>query len=286
VQHVSVRQAQPADADECGRICYEAFAAIADSHGFPHDVPSVEVATATCSAMIGDSRFHGLVAEVDGRVVGSNFLDERSTMYSIGPITVDPHSQNRHVGRELMGAVLDRADQQRAPGVRLVQAAYHGRSLSLYTKLGFVVREPLATLSGEPLDHRVDGCVVRAAEEADLDACDAVCAKVHGHDRGGELRDAVAKDVASVVERNGRITGYGTGIGLLSHAVAETNEDLAALIGAARSIDGSGLLLPMRNTEMFRWCLSRGLRVIHTMNLMTIGRYQEPRGAYLASVGY
>jgi hypothetical protein len=89
-----------------------------------------------------------------------------------------------------------------------------------------------------------------------------------------------------VVERNGGITGYSTGMGLFSHAVAVSNDDLAALIAAAPSIDGTGLLLPMRNTELLRWCLSRGLRVVHTMNLMTIGEYQEPRGAYLASVGY
>ena len=247
---------------------------------------SVEAATAACSFMIGHPQFFGVVAELDGRVVGSNFLDERSTIYSVGPITVQPRYQDRQVGRaaDVGGARSGRSAGAR--GVRLVQAGYHNRSLSLYTKLGFAAREPLATLSGGPLDEKVDGCVARLAAEADVDACDAVCVKVHGHDRGGELREAVAKGVASVVERNGRITGYSTGMGLFSHAVAETNDDLAALIGAARSIDGTGLLLPMRNTELLRWCLSRGLRVIHTMNLMTIGEYQEPRGAYLASVGY
>jgi hypothetical protein len=51
-----------------------------------------------------------------------------------------------------MRAVLARAEQQRVPNVRLVQGGYHTRSLSLYTKLGFTVRETLATLAGEPLD--------------------------------------------------------------------------------------------------------------------------------------
>ena len=36
-----------------------------------------------------------------------------------------------------MAAVLQRAAAKNFPGVRLVQAAYHNRSLSLYTKLGF-----------------------------------------------------------------------------------------------------------------------------------------------------
>jgi hypothetical protein len=35
-----------------------------------------------------------------------------------------------------------------------------------------------------------------------------------------------------------------------------------------------------------RACLAQGLRVFYVMNLMTIGLYSEPRGAFLASVSY
>jgi predicted N-acetyltransferase YhbS len=283
---VRIRVARPDDADECGRICYTAFADIADRHGFPHDFPSVAAATQACASMIHRPGFYSVVAEQDGRVVGSNFLDERSTICAVGPITVDPSTQNRRIGRLLMRTVLDRATQQRAPGVRLVQIAYHNRSLSLYAQLGFDVREPLATLQGEPLGDKVKGCTVRPATEDDVDACDALCVTVHGHDRGGELREAVAQEVAAVVERQGRITAYTTGIGFFSHTVAESNDGLRALISAAPSIGGPGLILPMRNSEMLRWCLDRGLRLIHMMNLMTIGVYDEPRGAYLPSIGY
>jgi hypothetical protein len=87
---------------------------------------------------------------------------------------------------------------------------------------------------------------------------------VHGHARGGELRQSVAQGAANVVENHGRIAEYSTGIGFFSHAVAETNDDLAVLIGVAHSVDGPGLLLPLRNTELLHWCLERGLRVVHT----------------------
>jgi predicted N-acetyltransferase YhbS len=285
-ERVRIRVAHPDDADDCGRICYTAFADIAERHGFPHDFPSVAAATLACASMIQHQGFYAVVAEQDGRVVGSNFLDERSTISAVGPITVAPGAQNRRIGRDLMRALLDRATQQRAAGVRLVQAAYHNRSLSLYTQLGFDVREPLATLQGDPLDVQVPGCTIRAATAGDIDACNAVCATVHGLDRGGELHDAIAQGVATVVERQGRITGYATGVGFFSHAVAKTEDDLCALIGAAPSIDGPGLILPMRATEMLRWCLAHGLRLVHTLNLMTIGFYHEPRGAYLPSIGY
>jgi hypothetical protein len=42
----------------------------------------------------------------------------------------------------------------------------------------------------------------------------------------------------------------------------------------------------MRNGDLLRWCLAHNLRVVSMMNLMTIGLYQEPRGAFLASVLY
>jgi hypothetical protein len=204
----------------------------------------------------------------------------------VGPITVDPEVQNRRIGLALMNAVLDRSVQQRAPGVRLLQSAYHNRSMCLYAKLGFDVREPFAVMQGNPLGLKVSGYSVRLATMADTEACDALCVRVHGHDRDGEVRDAVAQGTAMVVERHGRVTGYATGVALFAHAIAETNDDLMALIGAADEFGGPGFLVPMRNTELLRWCLAHGLRVVSMMNLMTIGLYQEPRGAFLASVLY
>jgi predicted N-acetyltransferase YhbS len=200
---VSVRPADAADADECGRICHDAFAAIANQHSFPPDFPSVEAATAVVSGLIAHPRFYAIVAEHDGQIVGSNFLDERSQIHGVGPITVDPEVQNRQIGRALMNAVLERSAEQEAPGVRLLQAAYHNRSMSLYAKLGFDVHEPFATIQGQPLGLTIPGYQVRHATEADLDACNNLCRRVHGHDRAGELADALAQRTAHVVERHG-----------------------------------------------------------------------------------
>ena len=110
--------------------------------------------------------------------------------------------------------------------------------------------------------------------------------RVHGHDRHGEIRDAVTQGAANVVERHGNITGYTTGVSFFGHSIAETNDDLIALISSAEMFGGPGFLVPMRNTELLRWCLAHGLRVVHMMNLMAMGLYQEPRGAFLASVLY
>jgi hypothetical protein len=127
---------------------------------------------------------------------------------------------------------------------------------------------------------------VRPARADDIESCNALCQRVHGHDRAGELRDAVVQGTATLVERDGRISGYATQVGFLGHAVGESNEDLKALIGAADSFFGPGFLLPMRNTELFRWCLEQGLRVVQPLTLMTRGSYQEPAGPFLPSILY
>jgi predicted N-acetyltransferase YhbS len=281
-----LRAATPADAAPAGRICYDAFKAIAEQHGFPPDFPSPEVATGLMQELVSRSDVHALIAEMSGRVAGSNFLWEREAVAGVGPITVDPALQNGAIGRQLMEAVLRRAQQQGFRAVRLVQSAYHARSLSLYTKLGFVALQQLAVMQGKAIGTHVAGQDVRPAREADLQAASEVCRQVHGHTRAQELLDAIRKGTAIVVERERRITGYATDIGFFGHAVAETTEDLKTLVAAAKAFSGPGFMVPVRNTPLFRWCLERGLRVVQPMTLMSIGDYREPRGAFLPSVLY
>lgn len=226
------------------------------------------------------------MAEIDGRIVGSNFLWETAAIAGVGPITVDPSVQNAAVGRRLMQDVLRRTQEQKFAGVRLVQAAYHNRSLSLYIKLGFDTREPLSAMQGPAIGLEIPGHLVRLATKDDLEACNQLSLRVHGFDRKRELIDAIEQGTARMVERAGRITGYATAIGFLGHAVAENNDDLKALIGAAKEFPGPGFLLPTRNSELMRWCLQNGLRVVMPMTLMSIGLYNQPRGAFLPSVIY
>jgi GNAT superfamily N-acetyltransferase len=281
---IKLRPGTAEDAKQCGEICYRAFRTMAEKHNFPPDFPSPELAITLLSEFMAHPHIYGVVAELDGRVVGSNFVDERSVIAGIGPITIDPDVQNRAIGRELMQHVLARVAERRFHGVRLVQAAYHNRSLSLYTKLGFVAREPLSLMQGQPLAVQIPGYVLREAKVDDLGACNQLCLRVHGHDRGGELLDAIDRGTATVIEHNGRITGYATAVAFFGHAVGETNEELKALIGAAPEFLGPGFLLPTRNAELLRWCLEHGLQIVQPMTLMSMGLYNEPAGAFLASI--
>jgi predicted N-acetyltransferase YhbS len=281
---IVIRRAFPAEAEVCGRICFEAFGALAAHHNFPPDFPAPDAPIAVLSMMFSHPSFFCVVAEQGGRVVGSNCLDERTPVAGVGPITIDPAVQNKNVGRQLMQAVMVRATEQKFAGIRLVQAAYHNRSLSLYAKLGFVVREPLACMQGPTLQKTPPGYRVRPANPSDLTACNDLCFRVHGHDRGGDLSDAIQQGTAVVAEFDGQIKAYASSVAFFGHAVGDANQDLQALLSAATEFQGPGILVPTRNAALFRWCLESGLRVTQVMTLMTLGLYNEPAGAYLPSI--
>jgi GNAT superfamily N-acetyltransferase len=284
--NLRLRAAVAADAPTLGDICFRAFHTLATAHGFPPDFPDAEAAVGMMRRLAVHQGFFSVVAEIGGKVVGSNFLDARGPISAVGPITVDPDVQNDGVGRALMEAIMQRSRELNLAGIRLVQAGYHNRSLGLYLKLGFTAREHLACLQGNAIGKRVPGRMVRAATGADIAACNQLCLRVHGHARSGEVADAVAAGTARVVHSEARITGYTTALAFFGHSVGESNEDLHALFGAAEAFPGAGVLVPTRNSDLMRWCLGEKLRITQTLTLMSSGLYNEPNGAWLPSILY
>jgi predicted N-acetyltransferase YhbS len=281
-----IREATAGDAETCGRIMWNAFESLATAHNFPIEPGSPEFTDFQMQAMLSTDGIFGLVAERDGDIVGSALQDERGAIVGVGPVSVDPRIQDGRVGRALMEALLKRCRERDVAGVRLVQTAYNYRSLSLYAKLGFAVREPLSVFQGSPNAAGVSGTTVRPATSDDVDACDALCRRVHGHDRHPEVQGAVDRGMASVVERGGALSGYTTGLGYIGHAVGRTDDDVIALLQSAETFTGLGGVVPSRNTALMSWCLHAGLRLVQQSTLMSIGLYNEPQGAWLPSIGY
>jgi GNAT superfamily N-acetyltransferase len=209
------------DAREVGKIIFDAFSGIADKHGFPREFPTIDIGINVASSFLSNPGIYSVVAEDtegDGnKVIGSNFLDERSNMVAgVGPITIDPKFQNKGAGRQLMSNVMERARGKNYPAIRLLQASYHNRSLALYTSLGFDVREPISTLQGKPISAVIPGRSVRVATESDLESCNAICRAIHGHNRNGELKDSIKQGIAKVVLHGEKITGYTGGLTYLT----------------------------------------------------------------------
>jgi GNAT superfamily N-acetyltransferase len=284
---IRVREAAPADIHALGSVVFDAFASIADRHNFPRDFQSAGHGAHLIQMLVEHPGFWGVVAEVDGRVVACNFLDQRDDIGGVGPITVNPEYHGRGIGRALMEQVIDRARGMR--GMRLVQDAFNMTSLSLYAGLGFDAVEPLALMAGVPRDAKPDSAA-RLLVEADIEEVCSLCREVHGISRRNEVRDAIKQIKPYVLERDGRIAAYCTApeVWLMNHGVARSEQDLRTLLLAAAAACGGpiALLVPTRRGEFFRWCLEQGLRMTKPMCLMSRGRYQEPAGAFYPSVIY
>jgi predicted N-acetyltransferase YhbS len=286
---VQIRSMKQEDVETCGRICYEAFKDIAGRHNFSPDFPAPEAAIQLAQAFFASPEVYGVVAESDGRIVGSNYLWEYDAIRAVGPITVDPSIQSKGAGRKLMEAVIERGSGSK--GIRLVQDSFNMASLSLYAGLGFDVKEPLVLIEGELKGDLPSDIEVRSIKEEDFGECAELCRKTHGFDRTGELKNTPPFLKSFVAVRDGRITAYASAphFWALNYAVAESEEDMQALLtGAGNLSDGQPIsfLLPTRQADLFRWCLKKGMRTNKPMTLMAIGEYEEPHTCYLPSVGY
>jgi predicted N-acetyltransferase YhbS len=284
-----IRSIRQDDAEMCGKIGFQAHKAISSAHGYPSEQPSLEFAVGMIRTLLANPNSWGALAERDGQILGSIFLHvfPPSPVAAIGPLTVDPSAQGG-VGRALMEASLMEARKRSYDQVRLVQSPSHLRSFILYTKCGFILREPLFLMRGNPVPSIVGKKHdVRAARSEDISACNEICISVHGFSREIELRQAIDQQVASVnIDNTGNITGYAAGIGWLGHAVAKTNEVLKALVANASAIIGPGFFVPGRNSDLLRWLLDAGFRMVWPANLMTVGNYQDPTAPFLPSIAY
>jgi ribosomal protein S18 acetylase RimI-like enzyme len=285
---VLVRAIRPQDVETCARIAYAAHSTVAAAHNVPCEHPSVEFSIGLIGNKIRDANAVGFVAERRSTVLGSNFLNffPSTPVAVIGPLTVDPAAEGGGAGRLLMDAALATARERGMERVRLVQSPSHLRSLALYAKSGFALREPLVLCNGALPRETIGGCTVRPATMKDFGACGRLCESVHGFARDGELAADIERGVANVVERSGRLTGYITALGFRGHAVAETTDDLKALICGAGSIAGPGFFVPVRNGELLNWLFARGFEARWPAALMTKDFYQEPRGAFLPSIAF
>ena len=281
---MELRPVQMKDIQACGRVMHEAFTDIAQRHNFPPDFPNAAVAEGLLSDLLNAPAFDAFAGEGEGRILGSIFVSRRSQVGGISVLTIDPKAQNRGVGRGLLQHGMGFLTEQGHTRQQIIQVGYHNRSLCLYAKAGFIASEMLSNMTGKPIKANIPSRGVRRASESYAAVCNTLCRKVHGFDREHEVAHAIARGTAAVVESNGRITGYTTGVGFVGHGVGETNEDLKALIASADGFSGPGILIPTGNGELFRWCLDNGLKVVQQMTLMDAHPSGPANGVYWPAV--
>lgn len=278
---------EPQHVSELGRICYEAFKDVAESHGFTPDFPSVQVARKAIGMLVERKDFYGVAAIVHGEVAGSNYLSLSDPVAGVGPITVDCAFQGRDLGRALMQDVIDYARRNNIERVRLLQDGFNMVSLSLYASLGFEVKHPIAEMH---LNAAVKAdATIRLVHDADVEALDEICKKNYKTSRRNELAAAVRAGLSPVLrERGGKFTGYLIP-GRFGHGVAETSDDAVALATqAARLIphERAQSLIPLEDGPLLRAFLKAGCRIMKVLNLMALGPYEAPTSVWMPSILY
>jgi len=278
---------EPPHVPELARICFEAFKGIHDRHGFPPDLPDVELARQIIGLFVTQKDFYGVAAKADGRLVGSNFMSVMDAIGGVGPVTVDPAFDGRGVGRALMQAVLDHARRNGMAQVRLLQDSFNLKSFSLYASLGFDQRTPVGLMNANPA--AAPDPTVRPVVAADEAALEKLTRRFYKCSRRGEISFLRGLNVPAFTrERDARITGYFIP-GFLGHGVAETAEDALALIGeAARRVSPEQALFfcPLMLGDFFRAALKSGHRLRKIMTYMTLGPFEPPEGIWMPSIGY
>ena len=186
VASFNIRAAVAGDAAACAATAYAAHARVSAVHNFPPELPTLEVATRFIRSKLENPRCRGYVAEKDGYVVGSVFVTavDDCPAGAIGPLTVEPAHEGG-VGAALMQEAVTEAARMGIVQLRLIQSPTHLRSLALYTKAGFDLREPLLVVTNTVLTHAVDNSGLRRATLGDDSDCGCLCRRVYAasHER-------------------------------------------------------------------------------------------------------
>jgi GNAT superfamily N-acetyltransferase len=279
---IEIRETRPEDAGELGRICYDAFKDIADKHGFPSDFPSVEFTQGVLSVFIQREDFYGCAAFGDGAPRGSSFVNKLGDVAGIGPVSVDVSAQGEGIGRQLMMETVAHARGAGFEMVRLVQEAFNMQSLALYASLGFDTKEPLSAMA-LAANHNPDANV-RPATPADYERMDQLCRDIYRVSRRGEYAAVGSMGIPIFVLDRGHVSGYLV-LSAMGHGVAESEDDMLTLLHSAGALNpGAEAMVPLREGSLYRRALAAGHRNKKLLNLMALGPYEEPQGAWTASV--
>jgi len=97
------------------------------------------------------------VADVDGKIVGSNLATRWGSVGFFGPLTVHPDYWNKGIAQQLMQPVMECFDRRKVTLAGLYTFAESPKHISLYQKYGFYPRFLTAIMSKPVSSKRSEG---------------------------------------------------------------------------------------------------------------------------------
>jgi hypothetical protein len=206
---VIVRPLTEADLPEADRICQLAFGTFFGS-------PEPETFFGDSDMVVTRWRADpsaALAAELNGRLVGSNFVTRWGSVAFFGPLTVDPGFWDRRVAQHLLDPTMAMIDQWSLRFAGLFTFAASAKHVGLYQKYGFWPRFLTAIMSRpvDPPPAAAPGTLMSALAHADRDAALAAARELTGAVYPGL---DVSREITAVLDqRLGDVVLTGSGQG-------------------------------------------------------------------------
>ncbi len=295
---VTVRPLEERDVDRAGDVNFTAFYDVALRHGMPPTVTTPADSRSYVRHLLGFDGMGGLVACLDGEVVGMAWVHPRGAVATVGPVAVEPHAQGRGIGRALLERCIEVAGT-RVPQIRLVHESYNATALALYLRLGFRVVTSLLEL--ELPAHTVIAAAgvpavrLRPAAATDRTRLIDRDGRVFGAARPQSIDLYLQRGRALVAERGTTLAGFVFGIGVrglgyLGSAAADDPDVLLGLLGQlAGEMSNDGLtlrtLIPAGDRRLVDGLMAMGFRVFRACHYMVKGGGTAPPPNYVLMNG-
>ena len=122
----------------------------------------------------------GLAAEMDGQMVGSNFVSIWGSLGVLGPLTVRPEWWNQRIAQALLAATMDLFAARGVREAGLFTFAHSARHVGLYQKFGFWPGFLTALMSKRPAVESAAAFRFSALAEKDRQSALQACRKLTG----------------------------------------------------------------------------------------------------------
>ncbi len=157
-------------------------------------------------------------AELDGELVGSNFVTKWGSVGFFGPLTVHPDQQGRGIAKSLVEAVSAQLDAWGTSHAGLFTFAQSALHLALYQKFGFHARFLTAIMMApaRSVETALPWSRYSALPESERSAAEKSCRELTediyaGLDLSAEIRTVAARNLGDTVllwDNGSRLAGF------------------------------------------------------------------------------
>ncbi|NOX72798.1 MAG: GNAT family N-acetyltransferase [Alphaproteobacteria bacterium] len=168
------------------------------------------------------TRFHrdparALVAELNGQIVGSNFVTFWGSFGFFGPLTIDPDHWGKWIAQKLLVPSMEMLRARELRLIGLYTFADSPKHIALYRKFGFWPRFLTAILSKRVIgretlpEYRLFSSLTTDAQAAAMTACRALCGEIYqGLDPGCEIGAVLDQSLGETIflYQNNSLEGF------------------------------------------------------------------------------